>query len=45
MIGRVEFTNHTDLLTEPKAKFYVKTNKKDKLYALSYCNFSSVDVE
>ena len=38
MVGRVEFTNHSDPL-------YIKTNKKGKLYALSYCNFNSVDVE
>lgn len=50
MVGRVAFTNHSDPLTEPRAKFYIRTSKKGKLYALSYCNIhglweNSVDVE
>ncbi len=38
LVGRAEFTNHSDPLTEPRAKFYFKTEKKGKLMALSYCN-------
>ncbi|WP_048058215.1 class II SORL domain-containing protein [Pyrococcus yayanosii] len=38
MVGRVAFTAHGDPLTEPKAVFFIRTNKKGKLYALSYCN-------
>ncbi len=38
MVGRVAFTAHGDPLTEPKAKFYLKTQKKGTLIALSYCN-------
>ena len=38
MTGRVDFTNHSDPLTEPRAKFYFRTEKKGKLMVLSYCN-------
>ncbi|AFK22974.1 class II SORL domain-containing protein [Pyrococcus sp. ST04] len=38
MVGRVAFTSHGDPLTEPRAVFFLKTTKKGKLYALSYCN-------
>jgi len=38
MVGRVAFTAHSAPLTEPKAKFYFKCEKKGKLMALSYCN-------
>ncbi len=38
LVGRVAFTNHSDPLSEPKARFYFKTEKKGKLMALSYCN-------
>jgi len=38
MVGRVAFTNHSDPLSEPKAKFFIKTEKNGKLMALSYCN-------
>ena len=37
LVGRVAFTSHSDPMTEPKAKFYVKAGK-GKLMALSYCN-------
>ncbi|AAL81405.1 superoxide reductase [Pyrococcus furiosus DSM 3638] len=46
-VGRVEFTAHgesvngpntSDVYTEPIAYFVLKTKKKGKLYALSYCN-------
>ncbi|HIP88816.1 MAG TPA: superoxide reductase [Thermococcus paralvinellae] len=50
MVGRVAFTNHSDPLTEPRAIFFFRTQKKGKLYALSYCNIhglweNSVEVE
>ncbi|MCD6171738.1 MAG: class II SORL domain-containing protein [Thermoplasmata archaeon] len=38
MIGRVAFTSHDDLLTEPIATFTFRTEKKGKIYALSFCN-------
>ncbi len=38
LIGHVTFTNHSDPLTEPRAKFYFKTERSGKLMALSYCN-------
>ncbi len=38
MVGRVAFTSHGDPLTEPRAVFFIKTNKRGRLYALSYCN-------
>lgn len=38
MVGRVAFTAHGDSMTEPKVRFYLKTKKKGKLMALSYCN-------
>jgi len=38
LIGRTEFANHGDPLTEPIAKFFFRTSKKGKLYALSYCS-------
>jgi len=46
-VGRAEFTAHgestngpntSDVYTEPIAYFVLKTKKKGKLYALSYCN-------
>ncbi|EDY34427.1 hypothetical protein ABOONEI_839, partial [Aciduliprofundum boonei T469] len=41
---------HSAPITEPKAKFYFKCEKKGKLMALSYCNIhglwqNEVDVE
>ncbi len=38
LVGRVAFTAHGDPVTEPKAKFYFKCEKKGELMALSYCN-------
>ena len=38
LVGKVEFSNHSDPLTEPRAVFFFRTEKKGKFYALSYCN-------
>jgi len=39
MVGRAVFTVHDeDIATEPVAEFVLKTDKKGKLIALSYCN-------
>ena len=38
MVGRADFTAHGDILTEPKAEFCLKTDRKGELIALSYCN-------
>ncbi len=38
LVGRVDFTAHSAPLTEPRARFYFKCEKKGKLMALSYCN-------
>ncbi len=34
LVGRVAFTNHGDPLSEPRAVFFFRTEKKGKLYGL-----------
>ena len=39
MVGRAAFTVHDeDMATNPRAEFCLRTKKKGKLIALSYCN-------
>jgi len=38
LVGQATFDGHDDPLTEPRVVFFFRTNKKGKLYALSYCN-------
>jgi len=38
MVGRAEFSSHSGPISEPKAVFELRCEKKGELTALSYCN-------
>ena len=38
MVGRSDFTSHTGPVTEPRAVFRFRCEKKGELIAISYCN-------